>query len=226
MTDEIGVSEEVANPQSENAHTAEQNPIPEKQPDPGTKEYNWRALEAQNRELQHRIEGLERQKTISSKPEPVEDPWEGLDGEDYISVSQAKQIVDKTVEKVASKVVSQAISKRERDTEPERMAARYPDFDEVVSKYAIPILEKSRALQATLKNSPNPYQAAYDLGKSQKELMEKKPDNYSQKAKQNLEKPISGNSVSGQGTLSQAGSFSNLSREEVWKLSQKYANSA
>ena len=101
-------------------------------------EYNWREtrrsmddLRRQNDELRYKVDQLS-----TPKSPPQDDDLANLRKDDIITVEQAQRLAEKMAKTVAEK----AIREREAQTMGERLEARYPDFDDVVSQQNIEIL--------------------------------------------------------------------------------------
>lgn len=198
---------------------------------PSESEVHWRevrqalkSLKQQNLELQ---EQLNRRQT---EPEP--DEFDGLDPTDYVSLEQAKRLVQKQAEKRAAEIASKVVEEKLRVVEnrniEQRMRERFNDYDYVIEQYAIPMIENNPAMKQALAASPNWAEMAYNLAKASPEYQTKatkKADPSVERIKKNVERPVS--SAAAPSNLKQSvDAFTSMSPEEVWRKSQEFASRA
>jgi len=144
----------------------EQSPQPAQEtevssePRPGSQEYNFREMRRILEEQQREIRQLREEQY--SRPQPVQEPEEDelatMRNSDYLTVAQAK--------KLALQQAEQLLQQREIATQEERARLRYQDYDSVVSDENVQELIKDRDVAETLRNSPDPYAAAYKMIKN------------------------------------------------------------
>ena len=222
MSDEV----EIENlPQ--NVEANEQNNPPPEEP-----ENHWREVRQALKSLkQQNIELQEQLNKRQTSPEP--DEFEGLDPTDYVSLEQAKRLVEKRAEKraaeIASKVVEDRLRSLENQSKEEKMRDRYDDYDYVIENFGIPMIENNPALKQALAASPNWAEMAYNLSKAtpeyQNKVTQKKTDPAIERAKKNAERPVS-SSAAPSNLKGAVDAFASLSPEEVWNKSQEYARRA
>ena len=190
------------------------------EPKKGSSEYNFRELrsqlESQKRvvdEQQHRIRELE---YGSAKPEsPTDDiDLDKLDGDDFLTVKQAKQMALRQAEEL--------LKKRDFDQLEDRVRMKFKDYDDVVSEENVKkLVEDDNDLADTLRNSPNPYTVAYKLIKKSHFFKEsedgKKYKDETNSLKKNAQKPGSSNSVSAK-PLAQASAYANRGAQDMNEL--------
>jgi hypothetical protein len=198
------------------AGAAEAEQVQEKQESEAQKrkrneaEHNWaeanRLIKEQKRELRELKDQLQAPKVAP----PEEDELSKLAHDDILTVAQAKKLVLREAEKIAEN----AIRKREAATVDERLATKFTDFSEVVSKENIELL-KTQEPELALglwRLQDDPYAqgiAAYKLmkklgiSKGEEDVAEKK------KAVENSKKPVSVNAVTKSSAIGNAHLFEN-----------------
>lgn len=159
---ETGVMEEVAAPEATymgNAHGQEQQEEAHSSHD-NDKEMNFRRLreisERQQRELEESRQRmafmeklLESQVQPKAAQEPAQpNPFEGIDPSDWTTFEQTQKLAESIADKIADKRVREALeaydAKRREEETPQRIKARFQDFDSVVTTENV---EKLRALE-------------------------------------------------------------------------------
>lgn len=189
-------------------------------------EYNWAearkkmdALDKQNREMADQLAKLQK------PPAPPEvDELDKLADDDIITKAHARKMAERMAREIAQEVIKQ----REAATVDDRLAAKFPDFADVVTKDAIEILKQTEPeLAFSLANNPDPYAqgvAAYKLlrrlniGEDMAKTQEKK------KALENTQKPVSVNAVAKNSAIGNAHLFENgltpELKKSLWKEMQ------
>lgn len=184
----------------ENIEKVEQQTAPIQQDEPPRspkRDENFRRMEKKMRELEEKLRMAEEAK---QKP-----PSDGIDDTDLLTVGQMKKLLE------------EQMRARELSTLEDRLNAKFPDYNQVVSEDAVENLrEEHPELFNSLKANPDPYQkaiAAYKLIKnmSPKEDVSNMKRNQ-QKLEENKAKP---NMAASSGTvLSQATGWVKPSKDQ------------
>jgi hypothetical protein len=233
MTEETEVQEEeiqVAQEPQEVAET-ESKAVPEK-PATNEQQINWQKANEVLKYQQQRIAELEARQAEMQRPvEPEKDEFADLEPDDYMPVGKAKLYAERIAEKKAKEAVKVALDEYSRksniDTDEARMRSKYEDYDYVIENFAAPQFKNDPALKHKIQNSKNPAETAYKLGKLSEDYegvtMPQKTSPKAERILKNASRPVSGNAV-GAPLKGQADEFSKMSKEEVWRMSQKYAS--
>jgi mannosyltransferase OCH1-like enzyme len=149
------VAQAAESEQTQDVQTAE---TPVEQPSTrGDVEYNWKearrkmdTLEQRNYELEAKLNQI----TANQKPHNEDDELSRLQDDDIITAKQARNLAMK----LAKQVSEQAIREREAQTVDDRLMSKFPDYQQVVSKENIDLLQQqepelARSLYA-LQNDP------------------------------------------------------------------------
>jgi len=175
------------------------------EPAEGSQEYNWkqareqqRRLEEDNRELRRAIEEMQ-----APKAQPQQEEEFSIADDDLVEGRHVKMLMQK---------VESQLRQQKNEAVPDRLKARFPDFDDVVTKENVERLKKEEPeLLASIVANPDVYAkgiAAYKLLKRTYpagENLEK------EKAKlaANRTRPGSGNAAAKQSPLAEADRFAN-----------------
>ena len=203
------------------------------EPKEGSKEYNFARLREKTEASEKRSEELERkvkelteafERKNAPAPPQEEDELSKLDPEDILTVKQATKLS----ERQAKKIIQEMLQEQERASLPNRTRSQFGDFDDVMTEDNIKKLETEEpGLAAACAKAPNPWEAAYKILKKfvlpQQEAKGTKSD---EKMKENLSTPTSSNSVGRQGPLSNANTWSEASRDELYKEMMQAARRA
>lgn len=233
------IENEVATPQAEVAQNnevveAKEETAPPAQP---TKSDNWEQARRVLALQKSKIDELEaRLHELTSKQAPVEeelDEIDKLDPDEVMTVAQARKLVEKKAEKQAKKaaqeIVNEYSQKKAVEEDEIKMRSSTADYDYVIENYAIPLMKSNPALAQQVRMSKNPAQTAYKLGKLSDSYKDMEPQAISPKAEKiikNAQKPVSPHAVQGGSLKDQANAFEKLSKQDIWRMSQKFANSA
>jgi len=198
---------------SEEQHTQE---VASKEPAYGSQEYNFREMRNVVEEQQRRIRELEARNY--QQKAPVEEEEEVLDGDDFLTVKQA--------EKLALRKAQELIKQQEIDNLEDKTRMKFKDYDDVVTEENVKkLIEDDVDLADSIRKASNPYATAYKLirktsfhKKDQEEKAKKNSD--VEKLQKNATKPGSSNAVAPK-PLSQASSFSSMSKAEMNALYQE-----
>jgi len=195
-----------------------------KEPEAGTKEYNWRRMEQKVQELERKNQEMSQTMQDKAPPKEEKDELSQLQEDDLITVGQ----VNKLAEQRARQIVSDELAKREQAALPGKVKGQYDDYDQVVTNENIEKLVQERsAWENTIKNDPNPYETAYYLIKQSKFYKESNANKQNQeKIASNSQKPVSSNTIGKQGPLAQAQAFATQSKADLWAEMQKYSKRA
>lgn len=195
---------------------------------------NWHYANQVMEMQKKRIQELEAMAQKQPQPAQVEekDEFADLDQDEAITVSQARKMAEKMAEKkameAAKKMMHEYSQKHAIETDEQYMRSKHEDYDYVLDNFALPLIKNDPALAHKVQTSKNPAQTAYKLGKlsdNYEEGMKKETSPKAEKILANTKRPLSANAASS--TLkTQADKFSNMSKQEVWEQSQKYARSA
>jgi hypothetical protein len=172
-------------------------------------EYNWNEARRKMQDLERRAQEQDMLiARLSSKDAPVEDDLEKLSDDDIITVAQHKKMTAKIAKQVAEEVHRQ----REASTMEERILAKYPDYEQVVTPENIELLKKTEPELALSLHSleKDPYSqaiAAYKLMKKTAPAPSKVVPIERKKALENSQKPVSVQAVSKQSGLNYASAF-------------------
>lgn len=194
-------------------------------PQPGSKEYNWRRMEQKLQDLERKNQEMEKVISEAKQPTPKEeDELSTLQEDDIITVSQA----NKLAEQRAKKIVHEELSKRDREALPIKTRSMFEDYDQVVTNENINLLvQEDPDLEYDIQVSKNPFARAYKEIKNSKFYREhiKNKANV-ERIERNSEKPISSNTIAKQSPLSHANAFANYSKEELRKEMDRCARRA
>lgn len=201
-------------------------------------EHNWNEAREVFRLQKQRIEELEA-RLHQPPPQAMQeekDELDALDPDDSITVAQARAIREsakKEASKEATKASKQLLEEHFRQQhilqDEERMRSKHDDFDYVMEKFAIPMIQNDPALAYKIQGSKNPAEAAYKLAKISDEYeevsMKQQISPKAEKILKNSSRPVSSNAV-GSPLKNQAEDFSKMSQQDIWSMSQKYARQA
>ena len=172
------------------------------EPAVGSQEYNWqqarehqRRLEEDNRELRRAIEEIRAPKA------PV--------AEDELSIADDDLVEGRHVRMIMQRLEAQ-LQQQKNEAVPDRLKARFPDFDDVVTKENVERLNKEEPeLLASIRANPDVYAkgiAAYKLLKKSSPV-ENRYSNDIAKLEANRSRPGSVNGAARQSPLSEADKF-------------------
>lgn len=225
MEENVGVQTDVADPSTEEKTNQTSEP---QETQKATEDSNWKEAREVMRQQQREIQELKEQ-LVKNQPQEKLDELDSLASDDIVTVAQARKLAEKVAERTTSKLLKE----KEVETMEDRASIKYPDYAEVVTKYIPKIIKDDPDLAETIRNSPNPYIAAYKIAKTsylynQDKNNSDKANQTTQKILENSSKPQSVHSQGYQGALSDAKNFENNSlsserKKEVWELSSRFA---
>ena len=158
-------------------------------------ERNWRETRHALKEQQQLIRELKSQLDTKSVPPQKElDILSSLAQDDVLTRAQAERLA----ELKARQIVEETLNKRHNDTAEDRIKAKYPDFDDVLTEQNIEFLRKNKpGLVRSVLANPDPYfqaESAYELIKAFCPQNDESRENM-KKIEENQKKPLSSNAV-------------------------------
>lgn len=224
-TKEKAVTEQaLGNPVGDNA----QKPV---EPEKGSKEFNFRALErkaqdAEKRalEMEQQFQNLKSSLVNAINPAPQQEESLNLADEDLVEWRHVK----KGARDIAREEFHKLKDEWERQSLPERAKARFSDFEQVVTEESIKKLQQEHPDMAQmLSKAPDPFSATYKVLKQfyGKQKLEKEQEEELEKINSNSDKPTLINSSSSV-ALKNAASFAKKSKDQLYKEMMQYASRA
>lgn len=217
---------EPANAESSNDQPEVSNETP-KDPETGSKEYNWRQMEGkytkEKEQFQRKIWELEQEKQqIASKKDQEKEDIQ-LEKDDLITYGQVDEIVEKRAEKKARAIFQEEFQKAEKAKQPEMVKQKYTDFEKIVTLENIEKLKKEDPeLERLILLSNNPYERVYkEIRRSEFYTSSKKNKESQGKIAENSKKPVSSNSFGKQRPLSYANDYAKGDKS-LWEDMQKF----
>lgn len=189
-------------------------------PSAGSKEYNFRALGSQVSKLKEEREYWKGQaeafskQTIQQETQP-QDAYASLDWDDSKDVRKAFDTLRDQNDSLRSEMKDAITALTTK--------AKRGNWDEMVTQHVPELTNKNPIFTEMIKNSSNPYEAAYLLAElNAKGAAPQSPTSYNgHRAMQNAQKPQSPASVGGHGQLSQADYYANMSDADFYKIASK-----
>lgn len=214
--------EEVAQPpeseqqdvQQEEVQATPQRPISDE-------EHNWKEARRKMQELERRSEEqdelIRRLQSQRTSP-PSEDDLSKLSDDDIVTAKQARSLA----EKMARQVAEETIRQREASTVDERLKARFPDYESVVTQENVEILkqqdpELAMSLYALAQDPYAQAVAAYKMLKRQVGTDMAKQHPSKAKALENAKKPVSVQAVGKNSAIGNVSRFENGLTPELRK---------
>lgn len=232
MTEETITDEQAVETPVEAAEEqkATQEPVEEQK----SADYNWRqantVMKAQQSEieaLKAHLAALAAQKPPAQEEEP--DELDKLDADDVITVKHARALASKQAKMAAKEIVEQHMAQYTLTNDEQRMREKNDDYDYVLENFAIPLIKNDPALAYQVKNSKNPAETAYRLGKLsdsyQEQTTKQATSPKATKIMKNMSRPVNSNAVTSS-LKTQADEFSKMTPQQIWEASQKYARGA
>ncbi len=108
-----------------------------------------------------------------------------------------------------------------------QLAQSHPDYEEIINKYTIPLLNEKPHLAAALHDPRTRFSAAYDIGKLAQQQAPKTipqsttPSEVAQKIVDNARKPGTLSGAGGQNILSKADYYSSMSDKEFAEIAMR-----
>ena len=198
-------------------------PIPQELP----QERNFKALASEVERLKTERENDRREyllqmdmmrANLAPKPEAQPDKmFQGMEDSDIPNVREIRKEWDRRETDYQQRI------------EELQVAQKYPDYAEVVEKFALPLVKEKPHLAEGIQGARNKALFAYELGKMAQQMKQQQvqtqpatpPSVTAQKIVENSRKPVSLAAAGGQGVLSKADYFANMSDEQFMKFASK-----
>lgn len=152
-----------------------------------------------------------------SAPIPEKKMFDGMADDDVPSVADLRKEWDQREAMYQSRL------------EELQVAQQYPDYAEVINKYAIPLVKQKPHLAQGIQGATNKAMFAYELGKMAQQMQAQtqsqhaaQPNANAQRIVENARKPRSMAQAGGQTTLSQADYYASMSDSEFAKMAAKH----
>jgi hypothetical protein len=214
--------------QSQEQAVQAQEPSPPPQtPQELPQERNFKALASEVERLKadresdrkdHQLQLEMMRANMAPKPEPApQKMFHGMEDSDIPNVKEIRGEWDRREAEYQQRI------------EELQVAQRYPDYAEVVEKFALPLVKEKPHLAEGIQGARNKALFAYELGKMAQQMKQQQvqaqpitpPSVTAQKMIDNSRKPVSLAAAGGQGVLSKADYYANMSDAEFMKLASK-----
>ena len=229
--EKIAVTEQLTGSVDENNNPQE---VVSKEPSQGSKEYNFRALEKEKKEMERRLQEVEQrnrdmQALMTSLVPKQSDPSK----EELPNLAPDDIPEWKHVEKGSRKIAREVYLELQKETElrelPKRAKSKFTDYDDVVTTERIKELETNNPeLANAICKAEDPWTATYSVLKIMHDKA--KPDSKAleevEKIAENAKKPNSINAVSKQGALKNAHAFAKKDKAQIYKEMMQFASKA
>ena len=171
-------------------------------------EYNWAEARRKLQDLERRAKEQDDLIERLKQPKSEDDEIDKLAEDDIVTKGHTKKLVAKMAREIANEVIQQ----REAATVEDRLAVKFNDYSDVVTRENIELLKQNEPeLAMSLAHNPDPYAqgiAAYKLIKKMSAQPEPKSAE-KKKALENSQKPVSVNAVTRQSAIGNAHMFEN-----------------
>lgn len=200
-------------------HTDVQADVVDQQtnPEPGSKEYNFRELERERERAEERAERLEQQNSqllerfARLEAQREQDKQPQRDPDDFVSNRQYEEDISQRERKLSEK-----LAKLEAKAE-------YPDLNQVIDKYGKKL---SPAVKQACMRADNPWMAVYDACKNSeayyRDTLATSQHEHAKRAETNAKKAGNPAAVGGRGNLSLAKDFSKMSDAELIRMGENF----
>jgi hypothetical protein len=219
-TDVKEEGEAVAQPETDNSTIAQESQEQSREPEEGSKEYNWRKAREQLDELQYENKLLKRQfdeMQTSKKKSSEEDELKAIENEirnlpadELLTFEQAEKMALLRERKAELKfqALEERLAKKESETLDMRVKSQYPDFYSVATDSVIEELKQDPLFVKMLNGLQDPFDKVALIYKEAKALGGEVPTGREQKQLEaNKGKPRSTNALGGGSPLHQAQDF-------------------
>lgn len=217
MTEDVNTS---AVPEITTPTETATNPAPEVSAREAEQERNWRAMRESQEQLRMELEqqrlrnaALEQefQKRYKAAPEKVEEDLPQLAPDDWITADQYKKMTQKLIKESVAKALEEDRKARAAQEFPDRVKAKFSDFDAVVSEENV---NKLKALEPEIAQAlgqiSDPYAqavAAYKYIKTLVPATDPKVEAAKQRIADNATKPGTATTNNSTSPLAHAGAF-------------------
>lgn len=184
------------------------------------KEMNFEALRNEVSKMKEEREYWKGQAEAFSRPTPpakqqAEDPttkWEDSDWGESANVKQAFDLMRQENQRLRSEFADQLAQVQTK--------SQHSDWNNMVTQHVPQLTSKNPIFAEMIRNASNPYEAAYLLAElnARGQTQRDQPNGDAQRAIANANKPLSINSVGGNGTLSSADYYASMSDEDFMKI--------
>lgn len=200
--------------------TTQEDSVQQKEPQKGSKDYNFAEARRIMQEQNRRIAELEERARYYQQPVAEQkDELEGLGQDEVLTRRQA--------EAIALRKAQEMLAERDHATAEDRARLKFRDYDDVVTDQNVrELIEDDPDLADAIRNATNPHMTAYKLIKKTKpaEKMVKKSME-AEKIIKNAQKPVSSNAVQTR-PLASANSYAALGAEERQALYREMMESS
>ncbi len=189
------------------------------------KELNFEALRSEVAKMKEEREYWKGQaeaysRTPTPAPQQQDDPiskWDDSDWGDSSNVKQAFETMRNENHRLRQEFQDQLAAVQTK--------AQHSDWNNMVTQHVPQLTSKNPIFAEMIKNSSNPYEAAYLLAelnaRTQQQTQVHNPGADAQRAISNAQKPQSISSVGGNGSLSSADYYASMSDEDFMKIAGK-----
>lgn len=200
--------------------TVEADKMVEKEP--SAQELNFKALreevdrlkaerESEKREHQLNIDMMRANMAKSQEPPKERKMFpDGVDRSDVLTVGEMEKAWESREAEYLSRI------------EELQVAQQYPDYAEVIEKFALPLVKSKPHLAEGIQGARNKALMAYELGKMAKQMQQTPPpvqqSSIAQKIVENAKKPGTLSQSGGQSVLSKADYYATMSDQEFMKM--------
>jgi chemotaxis protein histidine kinase CheA len=218
----------------------------------GSQEQNWQKANEIMSYQQRQIEELQKQLSAPKVIAPVEEPdeFDKLDGDDLLTVKQARALAEKQAKRAARQTYDEIVKENEIKSQKEVQARKaqehqvkmskldqfekdmrdaHDDFDDIVDNFALPLMNKNPAYKQLVFEADDPAQEAYILGqmiaRRNGKIAAAPMSPKAEKIVKNATRPLSGNAI-GAPNKGQKDTNQMKPGSDVWEMSQKYARAA
>lgn len=230
VIDESGAEENLQEGYQEQAEESEEENLSDKEMNFKAMREEIARMKAEKEALEENFDLWKRELALANskdrEPEAARDSLADIEDDDYVSGAQLKKLMQEREEKFQASIKEQEMYQQES-----RVRSQYADYDEVATKYGVPLLKQEPDLAQAFMASQNKATFLYKLGKMQQlsEAPPPEPSNFhkqevnkAQRIVANAKKPGTlSNAVSGQQAISRADYFASMSDADFAKLVSK-----
>ncbi len=160
-----------------------------------------------------------KQSTQKEQPQATK-PFDGMEDSDVPNVAEIRREWQNLQHE--RKVQEDAYQARLEELQVQQM---YPDYVEVIEKFALPLVKQKPHLAEGIQNATNKALMAYEIGKMAQQVQQSQQSTSKSEAAQrivdNSKKPGTLSQAGGQGALSKADYFATMSDQEFMRLATK-----
>lgn len=207
---DVNLDEVVAHQQQADVSEQAEAPAPVEDQVQKDKDYNWRQMRSAMEELQRSNQDLRTQlQSNAPTPEPEIDELDQMADDDILTKAQAARLVEKKAYTLAKKAARELFKERELDTLDDRVKAKYPDYNNVVTQENLEELKRDPLFVKSLKGLEDPWdQASYVYEQLKIRGVTPQAVREKQQLENNASKPRSTQSLGGPSPLHAADQYS------------------